>query len=211
MIKIAILSLSIFLFSSCSLRYNPEAIPIARNLIFGAQDIKIDTNYYTNENASFAKIKFGRSYIIIPGLVAVNNNILSWETAYNEKIYTQNGKILSISGFDFDSTISDFQEVKFSKDNDLKRAFNITFSKPSGFFNQKSEFSFYGQEEIDYLIDEKRIADIYHERVTTVGFKWDFVNKYWIDKESGLVLQSIQRIHPKLPEIKIAYYYKFSN
>ena len=42
--------------ASCSIKYNPEAIPIARELIFGAQDIKIDSNYFANEkNGAYIK------------------------------------------------------------------------------------------------------------------------------------------------------------
>ena len=115
--------------ASCSIKYNPEAIPIARELIFGAQDIKIDSNYFANEKASFAKIQFGRSYIIIPALTSVGDeDIAKWETVSDEAIYTQNGKILSIAGFDHDVFVTGFKSLKFNKDNPIKRAFNISLN-----------------------------------------------------------------------------------
>jgi hypothetical protein len=203
--------LIISLLASCSIKYNPEAIPIARELIFGAQDIKIDSNYLANEKASFAKIKFGRSYIIIPALTSVDDeDIAKWETVSDEVIYTQDGKILSIAGFDYDVFVTGFKSIKFNKDNSIKRAFNISLNNPSGFFTQNSEFIYQDQVEFLHLEDKKVNANLFYEYVRTNGYKWAFVNKYWVDPSSGLVLKTTQKIHPRLPSLTIHYYYKFS-
>ena len=206
--------LSLFIISflaSCSIKYNPEVIPIARELIFGAQDIKIDSNYFANEKASFAKIQFGRNYIIIPALTSVGDkDIAKWETVSDEVIYTQDGKILSVTGFEHDVFVSGFKSLKFNKDNPTKRSFNIALNNPSGFFTQNSEFIYQYQDEFYHLEDKKVNANLFYEYVRTNGYKWTFMNKYWVDPSSGLVLKTTQKIHPRLPSITIHYYYKFS-
>ncbi|MEL0243809.1 MAG: YjbF family lipoprotein [Gammaproteobacteria bacterium] len=204
-----LLAISLLL-TSCSIRYNPEAIPIARDLIFGVKDIRVDSEYFLNEKASFAKIKFGRSYIIIPGLTSVNNDIAKWETSSNEVIRTKNGKIISIYGFDYDVSISGLKSMKFSSTSGFKRAFNINLKNPDGFFTQTSTFSFQRSDNIDHLADKKITTHLYFEDVVTNGFRWKFQNKYWVDPKSGLVLKTEQNIHPLLPEITVHFYYKFS-
>jgi len=198
------------LLASCSIRYNPEAIPVLRDLIFGAKDIRIDSKYFTNEDASFAKIKFGRSYIVIPNLTSVDNGIAKWESPSNEIIHTNNGKIISIIGFNYDASISGFKSLKFNQVENSKREFSINLSNPDGFFTQTSNFSFKQLDDIYHLADVKKTTHLYLENVTTNGFKWKMKNKYWVDPQTGLVLKTEQTVHPGLPEITIYFYYKFN-
>ena len=65
-------------------------------------------------------------------------------------------------------------------------------------------------DKIRTLEDKKVNANLFYESVRTNGYKWSFVNKYWVDPRSGLVLKTIQKVHPRLPSITIHYYYKFS-
>ena len=48
---------------------------------------------------------------------------------------------------------------------------------------------------------------LHEESIRTIGFKWDYVNKYWSDINAR-ASKSVQTLHPHYPALEIEFYYK---
>ena len=73
-------------------------------------------------------------------------------------------------------------------------------SNPNAMIKQQSELYIHSSSEIDIII---------FEEIETSQYKWNFTNEYVVDKRTMLVKKSVQKIHPKLSEFNIEFFYKF--
>lgn len=208
MTKILLIVVLMISFSSCGVLRAPEYVDLIRNITFGAEDITVNQKFYDDQTFSFAKVSLGRSKIAIVTLGYVEDNILQWFTSSQSAIYTQNGKIISLVDFSNDMRSISSKEIQFQKNAIQTNSLNIHLKDPEGFFTQDALLNFNKSEEILYLQNQLSV-DLYTEEINTNGLKWRFVNKYWVDPTSGLVIKSEQTVHPRLPKITITYYYKY--
>lgn len=205
--KLIIVFLSIVI-SSCGVLRAPEYSNLIENILFGADDIIVDDQFYNDQEFSFAKVQIGKNNTAIVTLGFVVGETLQWFSSSQSGIYTQNGKIVSLVDFSNDMRLSASKTIDFSIKSTQRNFMSITLKDPDGFFTQESSLYLAGSEEISYL-QKPMSANLYIEKVSTNGLYWNFENKYWVDPTSGSVIISEQIVHPRLPKIRITFYYKY--
>ena len=94
--KAGLIAILITLLSSCGVIRAPEYVNLFGNLIFGADNLKIDEDFYNSQNFSFAKVSIGRNRVAIVTLGFVKENSLEWFTRTQAGFFTQNGKFFYI-------------------------------------------------------------------------------------------------------------------
>ena len=57
--------------------------------------------------------------------------------------------------------------------------------------------------EVVSILDRTRQLILIEEKIENAYIKWRHTNKYWVDQETGFVMQSFQVIAPNLPPIVI--------
>lgn len=192
--------LGIFMLSSCSGFDYFQAAPVIKNYFIGFDDLEISDEFFRQQEFSFIKIKIGKSRPAILSLAYINDGIYEWVSANDERIYTFNGKIVKTEGLNHNFQIIDpkglspisMLPINDSRFIELTNPKAITLQSYNTYINN---------------VDESKIW--LNEEVKTHGFSWSYVNSYLIDNESGLVIESAQRIHPSLAAFKLTFYYKF--
>ena len=203
----ALLCLTLTL-SSCGVLRMNEYSDLVKGTLFGAEDILIDQQFHDNQKFSFAKVRLGRNNIATLTLGFVQNDSLQWFSSSQSSIITKNGKIINLTDFSHDMSIANAPKIVFKKRMKQVNTLSVTLKDPDAFFIQDSVITHERSEKIEHLsvlLD----VELYTERVTTKGLHWEFTNKYWVDSSSGMVIQSEQTVHPRLPVINISYYYKY--
>ncbi len=205
--KAGLIAILITLFS-CGVIRAPEYANLFGNLIFGADNLKIDEEFYNSQKFSFAKVSIGRNRVAIVTLGFVKENSLEWFTKTQAGFFTQNGKIISLVEFPHDFRAEIANNLIFNRKTAQSNSIDLYLKDPDGFFMQDTLLKFERDEEIKYLDDYINV-ELYSESVKTYGLKWSFANKYWVDPSTGMVLKAEQSVHPRLPKINIEYYYKY--
>lgn len=196
--------ISLFI-SSCQQINWTEASGAVDVLVRGAPEIEVDQDYFNAKRFSFIKISSGRYSNFTASLLSIDDGIYKWVTNERFKIYTKNGKIIKVLAQPQSSFY--YQDPVFNVNLKTYES-NILFEEPKALISQFSELAYSHDEEITYL-EKKITARVFHEHVETKIFKWKFINKYWIEKNSDLVLRSEQHIYPFRKSYLIDYYYKY--
>ena len=202
MSKNFIIILSMIFLSSCNNLSYTEIIPLAKLAVFGVDDIEIDENFLAQQKYSFIKVNVGRTGVAILTLASVKDGIYTWVSATGEKLQTFNGKIIKSFDITYDTHFITFSDFSINENiASTQYDYNIRLFNPDTLVTQSATIKM-----IDLNPSEDR--DIYFEEfVSTRGFKWKFVNKYWLNND-GEVTKSIQHLHPMLPKYEINFYYK---
>jgi len=191
--------LIIFFVSSCQyISYN-QVIPLTRQAIIGFPDIELTEEYIAKQRYSFARFDLGKGANVIMVLSDIENNFYTWVSATGEKLITYNGKIVKTIGLIHNVEIYNPTSFKiFSPNNNYSGIYDVMLKDPKAFIEQK--FSTKLTSQSNYLkLTESIEIDI---------LNLEYQNSYTIDLISGRTIRSTQRIHPKLPEIKIDFVYK---
>ena len=122
-------------------------------------------------------------------------------------ITTRGGRIIRAEGLnnnlvDFVSSEPSFKEL-IDGDYIQSQFRMISLDNPS-VFNMKLKVSYkrVGFEEV-IILDKKRELILIEETIENSYIRWKYNNKYWVDKNTGYVWQSIQEIAPDIPPIFI--------
>ncbi|MDB9783531.1 YjbF family lipoprotein [Gammaproteobacteria bacterium] len=198
----------VLLLPSCGAVYTPEYLPLIQSVLFGAKDIKVDQDFYDDQPYSFAKVNLGREQTAIVTLGFGDTDAYKWYTSSGAGIFTKDGKIVKLTSFVHDMSLINPAEIVYNQDTILKNSSFISLKNPKGFFLQEFKLEFHQTEEIDYL-SQKLQVDLYLEVVTTEGYNWSYTNKYWVDPSSGMVIKSVQKVHPRSPAFTLTYFYKY--
>jgi hypothetical protein len=154
---------------------------------------------------SFIIVELGNDREITMVLSSINNNIYKWISSELDVIYTINGKIIKIDGFNFNfrsteiiaNNKSDICPSKYSVDLRNPDLYSLIIScsrSPS-----KNKNYFWNKDEQGTRILEKINApDIF----------WNRVNEY-IFAENSMPKYTNQEISPIHPRFKINFYYKY--
>lgn len=191
--------LIILFVSSCQyISYN-QVIPLTRQAIIGFPDIELTEEYIAKQRYSFARFDLGKGANIIMVLSDVENNFYTWVSATGEKLITYNGKIVKTIGLIYNVEIYNPTSFKiFSPNNNYSGIYDVMLKDPKAFIEQK--FSTKLTSQSNYLkLTESIEIDV---------LNLEYQNSYTIDLISGRTIRSTQRIHPKLPEIRIDFVYK---
>ena len=201
-------SFLIFIFiASCQQVNWLEAPATVNTILRGVPDIKVDSDYFNSAKYSFIKVKSGRFINFTATLSSIDGGIYKWINSEGHKIYTKNGKIVKISAQSDNSFY--YLPLNFPLVANQNRNFQIFLESPRALMNQNSRIDYVDNEEVFYL-DKKVNTRRYDEVVFTEVFDWEFVNKYWVDKSSDLVIRSEQNLYPFRESYLIEYYYKFN-
>ncbi len=196
---------------SCQ-QLNWAEVPGTLNTVVnGVPDIKITKNYYDESSYSFIKVTSGRYVNFTAILSSTDEENYRWVNSEGHVIYSKQGKIVKVSAQPENSFY--FISPKFKINSNIKDSLFeelIYFESPDAMMQQTSELRFIESEVITYL-DKEVSVNVYEEKFTTEIFNWKGSNKYWVEKDSDLVIRSEQNIYPFRKTYKIEYFYKFKN
>jgi len=175
------------------------------SVVFGFPDYEVTEEIFNEYENSFIKVRFGRGPHAILILAYEKDNVYEWIGADSVKLYTLNGRIVKTVGLNSNIEIlrpsdnifltSDVYETinLFNPDlisSTIRRSMN----------SRKATI-----EKLGRNIQVNRIKESFD--LDLIG--WSGVNLYYQNITTGQVEFSEQRIHPRLPTIKIEYYFKY--
>ena len=132
----------------------------------------------------------------------------TWVSADNVYIVTKWGRIIRAQGLtnnltDIFSSEPSFKEILQSSDLTGENFRYITLDNPEAFdIRVKVSYRKIGPEVVS-ILDRTRQLILIEEKIENTYIKWRHTNKYWVDQETGFVMQSFQVIAPNLPPILI--------
>ena len=181
--------LALFL-QSCAVIQPSEAPKILKTLIWGADKIDVSKSFYDEMEYSFANVRIGRLASAILVLSSVDNDVYTWLGPNNERIITQDGKVIYTSGLQHNINYLEFTSI----DNYVhKSSYMLELLDPSAII----------EVELEYLISKSKVIENFYSPV----LDWRGENLYFIN-ESGKTYKSIQYYHPMAPKITIDFYFK---
>ena len=175
------------------------------SVVFGFPDYEVTEEIFNDYENSFMKVRFGRGPHAILILAYAEDNVYEWIGADSVKIYTLNGRIIKTVGLDSNIEIlrpsdniflaSDVYETVNLFNPDL-----ISSTIHRSMNSRKATIKKLGRSIQVNRIEESFDLDL-------IG--WSGVNLYYQNTTTGQIESSEQRIHPRLPTIKIEYYFKY--
>lgn len=192
--KVLLVTASLITLSSCNIFSYTQLYPLIKPALFGVEDMEITEEYINEQKYSFLKMNIGRSGVAILVLNNINNNVFEWVSSEGERLFTYRGKIIRLFGSAYDLKVDSYQLFNQCKKESKVQYFS-RFSNPYAFSQQYAQFEY----------DEQMNACF--EEFQTEKFKFTGKNSYIYDKD-GLPKTSIQKVHPRAPEIKLTFYFK---
>ena len=175
------------------------------SVFFGFPDYEVTEEIFNEYENSFIKVRFGRGPHAILILAYAEDNVYEWIGADSVKIYTLNGRIVKTAGLNSNTEIlrpsdnifltSDVYETVNLSNPDL-----ISSTIYRSMNSRKATIKKLGR-----TIQVNRIEESFD--LDLIG--WSGVNLYYQNTTTGQIESSEQRIHPRLPIIKIEYYFKY--
>ena len=175
------------------------------SVVFGFPDYEVTEEIFNDYENSFIKVRFGRGPHAILILAYAEDNVYEWIGADSVKISTLNGRIIKTVGLDSNIEIlrpsdniflaSDVYETVNLFNPDL-----ISSTIHRSMNSRKATIKKLGRSIQVNRIEESFDLDL-------IG--WSGVNLYYQNTTTGQIESSEQRIHPRLPTIKIEYYFKY--
>lgn len=176
------------------------------NVIFGFPDYEITKDIFESYDNSFMKIRFGRGPHAILILAYIEDDVFEWVGADDVRIFTSNGRIIRTVGLTNNFELQNHSAIDFEASNPsfelvnlynpdlysakMKRKLNIKEGKLQKFGN---------------TIDINRITERF--KIQSIG--WSDKNIYYQNQETLEIERVEQNIHPRLPTLKIEYYFKY--
>ena len=166
------------------------------SVVFGFPDYEVTEEIFNDYENSFIKVRFGRGPHAILILAYAEDNVYEWIGADNVKIHTLNGRIVEIlRPSDNIFLASDVYETVNLFNPDL-----ISSTIHRSMNSRKATIKKLGR-----TIQVNRIEESFD--LDLIG--WSGVNLYYQNPTTGRIESSEQRIHPRLPIVKIEYYFKY--
>ena len=175
------------------------------SVVFGFPDYEVTEEIFNDYENSFIKVRFGRGPHAILILAYAEDNVYEWIGADSVKIYTLNGRIVKTVGLNSNTEIlrpsdnifltSDVYETINLFNPDL-----ISSTIHRSMNSRKATIVKLGRN-----IQVNRIKESFD--LDLIG--WSGVNLYYQNTTTGQIESSEQRIHPRLPIVKIEYYFKY--
>ena len=176
-------------------------------LIYGYEDYPINQALIDEIPYASLRMKIGKGPAGLLILESIDRDGYTWVSADNIYITTRGGRIIRAEGLnndltDFISSEPSFKEVMNGNyiQNQVRL---ISLDNPLVFnMNLKVSYKRVGFEEV-IILDKKRELILIEETIENPYIRWKYNNKYWVDKNTGYVWQSIQEIAPNIPPIFI--------
>ena len=188
MIKRYLLPLAVL--SSCTFIDYKQIPALTYRAIKGADDILVDQDFINKQEFSFVKVKIGKQSIAIMTLASIDKDTFRWVSATGEVIVTNNGRIVETAGLPYN--INEVSRVAFQ---------NNTFETFIFLHNPEAmvmKFSSFKSDPSNNLF--------FQEEFHVNKIKWKGTNNYKFN-EQGLIAYSKQKIHPRMPDVEMFFYY----
>ena len=176
-------------------------------LIYGYEDYPINQALVDEIPYASLRMKIGKGPAGLLILESIDQDGYTWVSADNIYITTRGGRIIRAEGLnnnliDFISSEPSFKEVM--NGNYIQNQVRLISLDNPLVFNMKLKVSYkrVGFEEV-IILDKKRELILIEETIENPYIRWRHNNKYWVDKNTGYVWQSIQEIAPNIPPILI--------
>jgi len=176
--------------------------------IFGYEDYPITRELVDQIPYASLKMKIGKGPAGLLILESKNGDEYTWVSADDVYIVTKWGRIIRAQGLinnltDTYSAEPSFKEILQSSDLTGENFRYITLDNPQAFdIRVKVSYRKIGPEGVS-ILDRTRQLTLIEENIENAYIKWRHTNKYWVDQETGFVMQSFQVIAPNLPPILI--------
>jgi len=176
------------------------------NVVFGFSDYKITQEIFDEYEYSFMKVRFGRGPHSILILAYENDGVYEWVGQDDVQIFTKNGRVLKTLGLAHNLEITKAHEDRLSMLQDSYESINLynpdlySATMYSAFRSKEVKIK-----RLEAKIDVLRIKEV--SNVSAIG--WKETNFYFKSLASNEIVQTHQNIHPRLPVLKIEFYYKF--
>ena len=207
MIKKNAILITLFL-SSCAFIDYTTLPSITKSIVFGADDIKVNQEFFKNQKYSFVKVEIGRHSVAIFILSRIENNKFYWIASNGSRLTTlRDGRPIQLTSNSYNFQIipiSDFEDISNTQ---MPYEYFISLEDPKAYFNQASILSDAGILEIDYL-DESIQVNLITEEVSSLSMKWKYSNRFYVNN-SGLGLRSELYFNPLAEKLKLNFFYKF--
>lgn len=195
---------AIFFAKSCSQVGYFQDYQDAAKLLIGYDSILITNEEFNKRQYSFAKVNIGRSQGIIMSLINFNSEkqLSTWYSDDSSYIVTDSiGRIVEIKGLDYSVKL---REV--SLDNDSGNLIADFPSEESFGLNIKQISKKNILNKKFYYLGDKINTNVLIRRMYVDDLRWDYTIRSRFHE--GRLVESIQEVHPYLPEIKIEFYFK---
>ena len=179
------------------------------SLISGYEDYPITRELVEQIPYASLRMKIGKGPAGLLILESKNGDEYTWVSSDNIYIVTKWGRIIRAQGLtnnltDIYSLEPSFQEILQSSDFLTGEKFRyVSLDNPEAFnIRVKVSYTKIGPVDVS-ILDRTRQLILIEEKIENAYIKWRHTNKYWVDQETGFVMQSFQEIAPNLPPILI--------
>ena len=176
------------------------------------QDISLDQ--VNNVQFSSMQARVGNAPNSLVVLEEVNGDTLKWTSSNFIKIYTLNGYVIRLKGFENELDNIDLdinhpaKTLNFDQKDKVFTSF-YTFRNPQLFrLPIKSTFSFLNEEIITVLGNDYKTKK-YIEKVEDNLISWNFENHFWVNEDKQII-KSEQYFTPRNPKIYLMITKKYS-
>ena len=205
------LTLIIILFTGCSTTSLPftltDTAKYINGYLFGYESDRISREYFNSKKYTFASIKFGRGPTSIVTLLKIHEDgSYEWISSDKIRVFTKNGMIYKTIGLPHDVNYS----IDTKNRSDLLPS---AFEFRANFYNPDLKYA-KGYSEIISTSDDTIIVLEEELRVNKVEFvtrvfpiKWSTTSSIYY--QGKYPKRTLQKVHPRVPVIKMDFYYIF--
>ena len=186
-----------------------KAYKAISSLIYGYEDYPITRELVDQIPYASLRMKIGKGPAGLLILESKNGDEYTWVSADDIYIVTKWGRIIRAQGLtnnltEIYSSEPSFKEILQSSDFLIGEKFRyVSLDNPEA-FNIRVKVSYKKIGPVDVsILDRTRQLILIDEKIENAYIKWRHTNKYWVDQETGFVMQSLQVIAPNLPPILI--------
>ena len=186
-----------------------KAYKAISSLISGYEDYPITRELVDQIPYASLSMKIGKGPAGLLILESKKGDEYTWVSADNVYIVTKEGRIIRALGLtnnltDIYSSEPSFKEILQTSDSLTGEKFRyVSLDNPEA-FNIRVKVSYKKIGPVDVsILDRTRQLILIEEKIENAYIKWRHTNKYWVDQETGFVMQSFQVIAPNLPPILI--------
>ena len=186
-----------------------KAYKAISSLISGYEDHPITRELVDQIPYASLRMKIGKGPAGLLILESKKGDEYTWVSADNVYIVTKEGRIIRALGLtnnltDVFSSEPSFKEILQTSDSLTGEKIRyVSLDNPEA-FNIRVKVSYKKIGPVDVsILDRTRPLILIEEKIENAYIKWRHTNKYWVDQETGFVMQSIQVIAPNLPPILI--------
>ena len=176
------------------------------NVVFGFPEYEITADIYNEYENSFIKIRFGRGPHAILVLAYIKDDIYEWVGSDDVKIFTFNGRIIKTSGLDNNIEIPKPLDNIFLATAEVYESINLY--NPDLYYATAKRSISSKNSSIKKLGQEIKVNKV-RERFDIDSIGWSGTNIFYQNTQTNQIEFSEQQIHPRLPAVKIEYYFKY--